>query len=147
MNQTLLQLRNDLLTQTAAYSLKEKQLFKVKALLKVIDKIEPLCNEKGALNEVILQLRTIIQLLPQHDGLVSKEGNESFFVHYEKFTHFLIAKHRLDIDALASNYLVVGVLMGIGIGYFFKNYVIGIPIGLTILFVFYYTKIYSEEKR
>lgn len=146
MNQTLLQLRNDLVGKTAAYSSKQKQTFKVKSLLKVIDKIEPLCKEKGALNEVIVRLRALIQLLPLHAEELKKETNEAFFVQYEQFTYFLIAKYKLDIDALASKYLVVGTVMGIIIGYFFKNYLIGIPIGLAILFVFYYTTVYGQER-
>lgn len=147
MNQTLLQLRNDLQTKTEAYTPKEKQTFKVKSLLKVIDKIEPLCKEKGDLNEVIIRLRALIQLIPAQDSNLDKETNEAFFSQYEKLTHFLIAKHKLDIDALASKYLIVGVLMGMVIGYFFKNYLIGVPIGLAILFVFYYSKVYSETKQ
>lgn len=146
MNQTLLQLRNDLVGKTAAYSSKQKQTFKVKSLLKVIDKIEPLCKEKGALNEVIVRLRALIQLLPLHAEELKKETNEAFFVQYEQFTYFLIAKYKLDIDALASKYLVVGTVMGIIIGYFFKNYLIGVPIGLAILFVFYYTTVYAQER-
>ncbi len=146
MNQTLLQLRNDLVGKTAAYSSKQKQTFKVKSLLKVIDKIEPLCKEKGALNEVIVRLRALIQLLPLHAEELKKETNEAFFVQYEQFTYFLIAKYKLDIDALASKYLVVGTVMGVIIGYFLKNYLIGVPIGLAILFVFYYTTVYSQER-
>ncbi len=146
MNQTLLQLRNDLVSKTVAYSSKQKQTFKVKSLLKVIDKIEPLCKEKGALNEVIVRLRALIQLLPLHAEELKKETNEAFFVQYEQFTYFLIAKYKLDIDALASKYLVVGTVMGIIIGYFLKNYLIGVPIGLAILFVFYYTTVYSQER-
>ena len=146
MNQTLLQLRNDLVSKTVAYSSKQKQTFKVKSLLKVIDKIEPLCKEKGALNEVIVRLRALIQLLPLHAEELKKETNEAFFVQYEQFTYFLIAKYKLDIDALASKDLVVGTVMGIIIGYFLKNYLIGVPIGLAILFVFYYTTVYSQER-
>lgn len=146
MNQTLLQLRNDLVSKTVAYSSKQKQTFKVKSLLKVIDKIEPLCKEKGALNEVIVRLRALIQLLPLHAEELKKETNEAFFVQYEQFTYFLIAKYKLDIDALASKYLVVGTVMGVIIGYFLKNYLIGVPIGLAILFVFYYTTVYSQER-
>jgi len=135
-------LKNLLAQKVESFSTEQKKQYKVIELYKIINKLNKSLKNSAQQQTALRLLKKTIEAI----STKNPEPTEEFLSNYQELRQYFFMEYKYDPEAKATVYLLVGLLFGIVLGWIFKSFWLGLPIGFFVAFFFYYTSLNNVKK-